>query len=63
MSFQHNCNHNNCDHQPTNDDGSDCNLNHKIYLENLQCLNETSDGSAKKIFRSWEDRLNTEIVK
>ena len=62
MPFDHNCNHAQCDHEPTTDDASEWNLNTRIDLENLQCLNEEIDGSCKKIFRSWDDRLNREYV-
>lgn len=62
MPFEHNCNHATCDHEPTADDGSEFNLNTRIDLENLQCLNEETDGSCKKIFRSWDDRLDRENV-
>lgn len=63
MPFEHNCNnHAGCDHEPTSDDGSEWNLNTRIDLENLQCLNEEVDGSCKKIFRAWDDRLNREHV-
>lgn len=62
MPFDHNCNHAQCDHEPTTDDASEWNLNTRIDLENLQCLNEEIDGSCKKIFRSWDDRLNREYI-
>jgi hypothetical protein len=64
MRFEHNCNnHAACDHEATSDDATEWNLNQRIDLENLQCLNEEIDGSCKKIFRSWDDRLNKENVK
>lgn len=62
MVFSHNCNKENCDHQSANDQSEEWNLVCKIDLENLQCLNEETDGSCKKIFRSWEDRLIREHV-
>jgi hypothetical protein len=63
MPFEHNCNKTTCDHQPTAEDTADeWNLNFKIDLENLQCLNEETDGSAKKIFRNWDERLSREHV-
>jgi hypothetical protein len=63
MPFEHNCNKANCDHQPSSEDiVSESNLLSKIDLENLQCLNEEIDGSCKKVFRSWDDRLNREHV-
>ncbi|RNA06633.1 hypothetical protein BpHYR1_037478 [Brachionus plicatilis] len=57
MAFRHNCNKENCDHQSANDQSEEWNLFCKIDLDNVQCLNEETDGSCKKIFRSWEDRL------
>lgn len=62
MSFPHNCNKACCDHQSTNDQSEEWNLNSKIDLNNVQCLNEQVDGSCKKIFRHWDDRLNREYV-
>ena len=61
MPFEHNCNHTNCDHEPS-DDGLESSLNARIDLENLQCLNEEVDGSCKKTFRTWDDRLNRNHV-
>ncbi len=63
MSFPHNCNKSGCDHQSTNDNSAEWNLISKIDIENLQCLNERIDGSCKKIFRPWDDRLNKEFVR
>ena len=63
MSFPHNCNKTSCDHQSTNDDSTEWNLLNKIDTQNLQCLNEKTDGSCKKIFRAWDDRLNKDYVK
>lgn len=64
MPFEHNCNKATCDHQPTAEETADqWMLNSKIDLDNVQCLNEESDGSAKKIFRSWDERLSKEHVK
>lgn len=34
----------------------------KIDMENLECLNETEEGSGKTIFKPYEDRLNFEKV-
>ncbi len=62
MPFEHNCNHSTCDHEPVGDDGTEWNLNSRIDLENLQCLNEEVDGSCKKLFRSWDERLSREHV-
>ena len=63
MPFEHNCSKTTCDHSPTAEETADqWNLNSKIDLENVQCLNEQIDGSAKKIFRSWDERFNREHV-
>ncbi len=35
-----------------------CSLYQKIDTENLECLNESVDGSGKTVFKSWEDRLD-----
>ena len=60
MGFEHNCNSGHCDHQPSADDSISCNLFSKIDLENVKCLNEEIDGSCKKVFRPYDDRLNRE---
>ena len=63
MPFEHNCNKSTCDHQSAaSDDSAEWNLFHKIDLDNLQCLNEEIDGSCRKIFRPWDDRLNKDNV-
>ena len=62
MSFPHNCNKTACDHQSTDEDPAEWSLFCKIDTANLTCLNETSEGSCKKIFRAWEDRLSKEHV-
>lgn len=35
-------------------------LYEKIDLNNLECLNESVDGSGLKVFKSWSERLNTD---
>ena len=63
MGFEHNCNKTTCDHQSAaSDDSTEWNLSYKIDLNGLQCLNEEIDGSCKKIFRNWEERLSKENV-
>lgn len=42
--------------------GIEYSLYTKIDKENLTCLNESVDGSAKAIFKPWEERLNFETV-
>lgn len=34
----------------------------KINLNDLECLNETVEGSGKTVFKPWEERLNRETV-
>lgn len=34
----------------------------KIDMENLECLNESEEGSGKTIFKPYEERLNFEKV-
>ena len=62
MSFQHNCNKTACDHQSTDDNSAEWNLFYKIDLDNLQCLNEETDGSCRKIFRNWDELLSKQHV-
>lgn len=34
----------------------------KIDKENVECLNETVEGSGKAVFKPWEERLNLDTV-
>ncbi|XP_059049776.1 PITH domain-containing protein GA19395 [Achroia grisella] len=62
MSHGH-CHDHDHDHSNSEDIGINYNLYEKIDKENLQCLNETVDGSGKTVFKSWERRLDlTEFV-
>lgn len=66
MSHHHH--HGNCEHESSDSDylkeiGVQYGLYQKIDLENLDCLNETTDGSGKLVFKPYEDRLNFEKVK
>lgn len=51
------------DHDETPETGIEYSLYEKIDKDNLECLNEAQDGSAKKIFKPWEERLNFDVVK
>lgn len=53
----HHC-HDHHDHDHANDDelGIQYNLYEKIDKENLECLNETVEGSGKTVFKPWEKR-------
>lgn len=35
----------------------------KIDMENLECLNESEEGSGKTVFKPYEERLNFEKVR
>ncbi|XP_026477915.1 PITH domain-containing protein GA19395-like [Ctenocephalides felis] len=47
-------------HDNTPEMGLQYSLYEKIDTENLECLNETNEGSGKTIFKPWEERLNFE---
>lgn len=49
-------------HDNTPEMGLQYSLYEKIDTENLECLNETNEGSGKTIFKPWEERLNFENV-
>lgn len=56
-----------CAHESTDSDylkeiGIQYSLYTKIDMNNLECLNETTDGSAKFIFKPYEERLNFDKV-
>lgn len=40
--------------------GVEYSLYTKINLNDMECLNETVEGSGKTVFKPWEDRLNRE---
>ena len=50
------------DHTTDAERGSAYSLYLKIDTERVQCLNEAEDGSAKYIFKSWDQRLDKEKV-
>ncbi|KAJ0181828.1 hypothetical protein K1T71_002550 [Dendrolimus kikuchii] len=55
-------NHSHCDHDHDHTDpeeiGIQYNLFEKIDKENLQCLNESVEGSGKTVFKPWSNRLD-----
>lgn len=56
-----------CAHESSDSDymkeiGIQYSLFKKIDIDNLECLNETVDGSAKFIFKPYEERLNFDKV-
>ncbi|KAG6454061.1 PITH domain-containing protein GA19395 [Manduca sexta] len=58
--------HNHCHHEhdhqgDVNEIGFQYNLFEKIDKENLQCLNESVEGSGKTVFKSWENRLDRSL--
>lgn len=62
MSHTH-CDGHDHDHAGDDEIGVQYNLYQKIDIENLQCLNETIDGSGKTVFKSWDRRLDRTQVK
>lgn len=58
--------HNRCDGDDKHDDtpemGIEYSLFKKIDSDNLECLNEKIQHSGKDVFKSWENRLNTDKV-
>lgn len=50
----------NHDHDDTPELGFQYSLYNKIDLDHVECLNECVEGSAKYVFKPWEDRLNME---
>lgn len=63
----HHHQHGNCAHESTDSDylkesGIQYSLYEKIDMENLECLNEEEDGSAKNVFKPWDQRLDGRAV-
>ncbi|XP_044266130.1 PITH domain-containing protein CG6153 [Tribolium madens] len=48
-------------HRETPEMGVEYSLYTKIDKNNLECLNEASEGTGKTVFKPWEERLNFEI--
>lgn len=46
------------DHHDTPEMGLQYSLYSKIDKDNLECLNESTEGSGKLVFKPWEERLN-----
>lgn len=64
----HHHHHGGCEHESTDSDhqneiGIQYSLYKKIDLDNLECLNETEEGSAQNVFKPYEERLNFEKVR
>lgn len=51
------------DHDETPEMGLQYSLYTKIDIDNVECLNESMEGSGKTIFKPWEDRLDLSKVK
>jgi hypothetical protein len=55
-----------CGEEDHSHDDTELGIQYSLYkhidTENVECLNETVDGSGKTIFKPWEDRLNKEKV-
>lgn len=54
------CHHEHHDHDHSSSDelGIQYNLYEKIDKDNVQCLNESVEGSGKTVFKPWEKRLD-----
>lgn len=63
MSHSHCDGHHDHDHASDDEIGVQYNLFQKIDIENLQCLNESIDGSGKTVFKAWDRRLDRTQVK
>jgi hypothetical protein len=53
-------------HEHDHDDaerGREFSLYLKIDTDNVQCLNESVEGSGKHVFKPWENKLDTEKVR
>ena len=50
------------DHVTEDERGFAYSLYLKIDTERVQCLNEVEDGSAKYVFKAWDQRLDKEKV-
>lgn len=61
MPHHHDCGEG-CSHgtDSTGDLGVAYSLYTKIDIDKVECLNESSEGSGKKIFKSWDKRLHFE---
>lgn len=57
------CEHESTDSDHSNEIGIQYSLYKKIDMENLECLNETTDGSGKLVFKPYEERLNFDKVR
>lgn len=68
MPHDHNHDHgHSCSHDATDVDNSlemgiQYSLYSKIDMDNLECLNEESEGSGKNVFRPYERRLDFSLV-
>lgn len=58
MSHNHCHGHHDHDHSDAEEVGIQYNLYQKIDKENLQCLNESVEGSGKTVFKPWDKRLD-----
>lgn len=45
------------------DRGAEYTLYKQIDIDNVTCLNESEDGSAKTVFKSWEERWDVTKVR
>lgn len=58
----HDCEHEHHEHPVGPEAGIEYSLYTKIDTDNLECLNEHSDGAGRSVFKPWEDRLSRDKV-
>lgn len=68
MPHDHHHSEEGCAHESSDSDylkelGIQYSLYTKIDMENLDCLNEATEGSGKNVFKPYEERLNFDKVK
>lgn len=57
-SFGQDCGHEATDVDHALEMGIEYSLFKKIDMDNLECLNEECEGTGKKVFKAYENRLN-----
>lgn len=59
--------HHTCEGDHDHDDSPELGIKYSLYQkidkENVECLNEATEGSGKSILKAWEDRLDFSTVK
>ena len=64
MAHDHNhCHHGDCSHnQDVGDPAVVYSLYNKIDIHKVQCYNEHEEGAGKRVFKQWDQRLDTTQV-